>query len=122
MRQYIKPTITVIETISEVILNTGSVSDGTSSVETIPSVTVSVRVTSLLRRQPRFASVRQTAAVIRSTVSSAPRLRQAAGSTRLNSAVRQCSSLLRLPTLSTATYSMWTAVSLPISVSSLSKG
>lgn len=37
MRQYIKPTITVIETISEVILNTGSVSDGTNSVETIPS-------------------------------------------------------------------------------------
>ena len=37
MRQYIKPTITIIETMSETILNSGSVSDGTESIETIPS-------------------------------------------------------------------------------------
>lgn len=37
MRQYIKPTITIIETMSETILNSGSVSDGTKSIETIPS-------------------------------------------------------------------------------------
>ena len=37
MRQYIKPTITIIETMSETILNSGSVSDGTVSLESIPS-------------------------------------------------------------------------------------
>ena len=37
MRQYIKPAIKVIETMSETILNSGSVSDGTNSIETIPS-------------------------------------------------------------------------------------
>ena len=37
MRQYIKPTITIIETMSETILNSGSVSDGEVSLESIPS-------------------------------------------------------------------------------------
>lgn len=37
MRQYIKPTITIIETMSETILNSGSVSDGRVSLESIPS-------------------------------------------------------------------------------------
>ena len=37
MRQYIKPAIKVIETMSETILNSGSVSDGKESIETIPS-------------------------------------------------------------------------------------
>lgn len=37
MRQYIKPAIKVIETMSETILNSGSVSDGTDSLESIPS-------------------------------------------------------------------------------------
>lgn len=37
MRQYIKPAIKVIETMSETILNSGSVSDGEVSLESIPS-------------------------------------------------------------------------------------
>ena len=37
MRQYIKPAIKVIETMSETILNSGSVSNGTDSLESIPS-------------------------------------------------------------------------------------
>ena len=37
MRQYIKPTITIIETMSETILNSGSVSDGKERIETITS-------------------------------------------------------------------------------------
>ena len=90
-------------------------------VSTTSSVTVSARATSPHRRPLLSVSVSRTAAVIRSTHSSAPRHLPAVGSTHQSLVVPLCSWLLTLLMPSTATCSMSTAVSSPTSASSRSK-